>query len=139
MHSGRIYTQEVDIFVRVVIRCAYVLQCTVSEKCPRVFSDFAGNLRTRKMNKAQIKRANVTGVSYFCAYKQVVSTSYFIPYPLLILLPHYLHQLPFSPPPPPPTEFATPLTRVGIRKIKIASPLTLTRPSPPLRRIYRHA
>ena len=36
-------------------------------------------------------------LQYFCAYQQVVSTSYFFLYPIFILLPHYLRQLPFSP------------------------------------------
>ena len=40
-----------------------------------VFPDFAGNSRAQKMNKAQTKRASVTGVKHFRAYQQVVSTS----------------------------------------------------------------
>ena len=37
------------------------------------------------------------GIHYFQAYQQVVSHSYFILYPLFILLPRYMQQLPFSP------------------------------------------
>ena len=48
----------------------------------------------------------------------------FILYPLFILLPQYLHQLPFLPPPPQPSEYATPLARKGKRNRNTALPLT---------------
>ena len=51
-------------------------------------SDFAWNLRAQKLNKSQTKQGNITGAHYLCAHHQVVSTSSFIPYPLLILIPH---------------------------------------------------
>ena len=59
-----------------------ILYKAQSEKNLRFFSDFAGNSRTQKPNKEQKKRANIIGVHYLRAYHQVVSTSYFILYPL---------------------------------------------------------
>ena len=56
--------------------------------------------------KSQKKRANITGVHYFCAYQQVESTFIFVLYLLFVSLPHYLHQLYFFPQPPPLTECA---------------------------------
>ena len=64
-----------------------ILYKAQSEKNLRFFSDFAGNSRTQKPNKEQKKRANTTSIHYFCAYQQVVTTSYFILYTLFILLP----------------------------------------------------
>ena len=58
----------------------YDLRSTINVQV--FFSDFTGNLRARKPNKAQTKRANITGVQYFHAYHQVVSTSSFIIYHL---------------------------------------------------------
>ena len=64
------------------------------------------------------------GKQYFCPYQQVVSTLYFIFYLPLIVIPHYLRQLTFSPPPPPLTEYAATPARVGIIKSKTVLPLT---------------
>ena len=63
---------------------------------------YTGNSRARKTNKAQTKQENITGIQYLRAYHQVASNSSFILYPIFILLPQYLLQLPFLPPPPPP-------------------------------------
>ena len=82
------------------------IRLSLNDKCSGFFSDFAGNLRVQKPNKAQTKRANITGVQYLRAYHQVVSTFSFILYSLFILLPHYLCQLPFSHPPLPPPKHA---------------------------------
>ena len=74
----------------------------------------------------QTKQVNMTCVQYFCVHQKVVSTSSFILHPLFILLPHNLHQLPFSPIPLPPTYYTTtpPPTQEGIQKSKTASLLT---------------
>ena len=88
----------------------YNLRSTINVQV--LFPDFAGNLRAQKPNKAQRKRENITGVQYFpgfwsClrAHEQEWCQLHLIVYSLFILLPHYLRQLPFSPPPPP--EYAT--------------------------------
>ena len=44
--------------------------------------------------KHRQREQKITGLDYFCVYKQAVSASYFILYPLFILLSHYLKQLP---------------------------------------------
>ena len=44
---------------------AYEVRSTINFPGSRV-SDSAGNLRAQKLNKAQTKRVNVTGVQYFC-------------------------------------------------------------------------
>ena len=76
-----------------------------SQKKIHSFGDFAGNSRAQKSGKTYTKRENITGVQYLFVYQQVVSTSYFILYPLLILISHYLHQLTsLSPPSPPPAQ-----------------------------------
>ena len=71
-------------------------------------SDFTGNLRALKVNKAQTKRENITDVQYFCTYQHgvVSSTSYFIIYPLssFYLTNNFVPNFPFSHLPPPPTE-----------------------------------
>ena len=74
-------------------------------------SDFSGNSRAQKLNKAQTKRENIMGIQYFNAYQQgvVSSTLYSIIYNLFILFPSYFcAQLPFLPPPPPLTEHDPP-------------------------------
>ena len=43
---------------------AYKVRSTINLPGSRV-SDFPGNLRARKINKAQTKRVNITGVQYF--------------------------------------------------------------------------
>ena len=67
-------------------------------------------------------RENITGVKFFCAYQQVVSTSSFILYPLFIFTSSlFAPKFPF---------FASttnivrcsPRTRAGIRNINTASP-----------------
>ena len=78
-----------------------------------------------------------------------MSTSSFIFYTLFILLPHYLHQLPFLPPPPPPTEYAATLAGAGIKESKtkyvptdyevIAATERLRQPPLFWRRIWCHA
>ena len=67
----------------------------------QVFPDFIRNLRAQKSNKAQTKQANITGVQYFPvlwsfyrAHQQEWCQICLIIYILLVLLPHYLHQLP---------------------------------------------
>ena len=94
------------------------IQPSVNDKCPGFFSDFAGNSRTRKPKKLQTKRANITGVQYFCgiwsrlrAHEQERCQLRLIVYPLFILFLHNLRQLPFLPPPPP--EYATPTSTGG--------------------------
>ena len=67
------------------------------------FSGFARNLRSRKPNKAQTKRENIMGVQFLHAYYQMVSNSYFILYPIFILLPHYCQPTYLSPPHPLPS------------------------------------
>ena len=64
------------------------------------FSDLAGNLRAQKLNKAQIKRAKITGIQYFCGIwsftcinRSGINLFSFINYHL----PHNLRQLPFYP------------------------------------------
>ena len=44
----------------------------------------------------------------FCTHQQKWRQLFFILYPIFVLIPHYLRQLPFSPlpPPPPPLEHA---------------------------------
>ena len=101
-----------------------IIRGAVSKKCPHFFPDFVGNSRTPNPNKSQTKWANITVVQSFCAYKQAVSTFSFILYYLFILLPHYLRQLPFSPPPLPPPEYASPPYRSLIRNIKTLLPPT---------------
>ena len=58
----------------------------------QVFSDFTGNSRAQKPNKAQTKQTNTTGINYFRAYQQGVSTSSItgILYPLFVTYPNYL-------------------------------------------------
>ena len=66
----------------------------------QVFPGFAGNSRARKPNKSQTKRANITSIQYFLVFLCVstgVNFVFYLLYPLFILLPHYLRQLPFSP------------------------------------------
>ena len=88
----------------------------------QVFFGFCRKLaRAQNPNKSQTKRANLTGVQYLREYHQVVSTSPFILYPLLILLPQYLRQLPFLPPHLSPTEYRIPSARSVIRNSKTAS------------------
>ena len=90
----------------------YVVHSTITFPGSRV-SDFAGNSRARKLNKAQTKRVNITCVQYFhglcyClrTHQQEWCQLRLIIYPLFITFPHYLRQLPFSPPPPPRIERA---------------------------------
>ena len=72
-------------------------------------SDFSGSSRAWKINKTQTKRANIIVVQYFCGiwYFSHINrggVNFFILYPIFILFPHNLYQLPFLPPsPPPPT------------------------------------
>ena len=61
---------------------------------PIFVSQFAGNLRVQYHNKAQKNQAILTDIQYFCVYQQVLLTLTFILYPLFILLPNYLYQLP---------------------------------------------
>ena len=88
-------------------------------------SDFAGNLHAWKLNKAQTKPANITGVQYFSLYQHgvVSSTSSFIIYHLSSLyLPHnFVSNFPFLPPPPPKTEHDAPSARTGIQFCTIVS------------------
>ena len=93
-------------------------------------SDFAGNLRARKLNKAQTKQANITGVHYFSVYQQgvVSSTSSFIIYHISsFYFPHnFVPNFPFSPPPPPPTECASVILNcVSVLPGGTLSPLSL--------------
>ena len=44
----------------------YDIPGVVSKNCPMFFSDLSGNSHLQKPNKAQKKRANITGVQYFC-------------------------------------------------------------------------
>ena len=108
-----------------------------SVKNVAVFPDFTGNSRAWKPNKAQTKRENITGVQYLHRlwYYTVINKSgvniCMIIYLLLIKLPHYLRQLPLSPPPlsPPPTEYATHLVWDGMQKHTTTLPPELiTRP-----------
>ena len=70
-------------------------------------SDFSRNSRAQKLNKAQTdkvsehnRRAVFSRVLIFHTHQQKWRHLCFILYPLFILLPHNLRQLPFSPPPP---------------------------------------
>ena len=76
------------------------LSPAVNDKCPVVFSDFAGNLRAQKPNKAQTKRTNITGVQYFPGLWYCLRTHQrewcqlcFIIYPLFMTRTHNLRQL----------------------------------------------
>ena len=80
-----------------IIVSALYIPSVFRKKCLRFFGDFSGNSLTQKSSKAQTNLSNITGVHYFRMYQQVVSTLSFILYLLFILLPHYFHQLPFSP------------------------------------------
>ena len=66
-----------------------------------LFSGFTGNLRAQKPNKSQTKRANIMGVQYFWVYQQVLSTSYFLIYPLSICFLAIYTGFPYFPLPPP--------------------------------------
>ena len=80
---------------------AYEVRSTINFPGSR-FSDFAGKLHAQKLNKAQIKRVDITGMQYFygiwyClrAHQQEWCQLFLIVYPLFITLPHNLRQLPF--------------------------------------------
>ena len=88
---------NVDIKHKCWPRFSDYVQGVARNKRPRVFFIFSGNSRAQKSNKSQKKQANIMGIQYFFAYQQVESTSSFIIYPLLILIPHHLYLLPFSP------------------------------------------
>ena len=80
--------------------------------------------RAHKTQQNTDKASEHNGCNVFLAYQQVVSNLSYILYPLLILIPHYMQQITFSPPPLPPTEYAPPPTRLAIRKSTTVSPLT---------------
>ena len=89
-------------------------------------SDSAGNLRARKLNKAQSKIANITGVQYFITYQQgvVSSNSSFIIYHLSSLyLPHnFAPNFPFKPMSLPPIDYNAPLAWAGLIFFTTMSP-----------------
>ena len=87
---------------------------------------FSGNLCARKINKRQKKGANIAGVQYFfwirsClrAHQLELCQLRLSVYLLIILLPHSLLQLTFSPPPLP--GCAAPTAWVGIQFCTTAS------------------
>ena len=114
--KARIISLSLIFFIYVVMivlkSYTYELQSTINVQ---VLGGFAVISCARRSNKAQTNQAKITGVKYFCAYQQVVSTSSFILYPIFILLPHYLQQLTFWPRPSPPREYAPP-PDLGIHK-----------------------
>ena len=104
----------------------YMYTTCIQKNMSLFYSDFTGNLHARKPNIAHTKKLNIMGVYYFCTHQQVVKTSYFILYPIFILLPHYLLQLPLSPPPPPTIELPPPPSpaQAGIINSNTVSSLT---------------
>ena len=56
---------------------------------------FCRKLCAQKSNEVHTKQAKIMGVHYFHVYQQMMLTSYFILYPIFILLSHCLRQFPF--------------------------------------------
>ena len=79
---------------------------------------FAGDLCAQKLNKAQTKQVDTTGLNCFtgfwywlCVHQQKLCQLCLVVYDLFITLPHSFCQILFSPILPP--EYATALVRVG--------------------------
>ena len=92
-------------------------------------SDFVGNLRAQKLNKAHTKWAKITGVYYFpviwyClhVHQQEWFKIRLIVYPLFIVPNHNLRQLTFSSPPSPLAEYDIPSAWAGLQFCTNASP-----------------
>ena len=94
----------------------------------RVFVGFRRKLVRTKNQQSTYKARKHNGRTVFSrvlflltrAWTEVISTLSYRVYPLLILLPRHLRQLPFSPPPPP--EYASPSVLDGILKHMTALP-----------------